>query len=136
MPTARTLAIATDGPRCIKGFDLKRTLVGPSGFVMGEGEGEIAGLDDTANPHVKAVKGVYMPVEGNAKTSRTSDACVGCHDQRNNGHNVPLCQTCHMSVTNKLADPSMGGGHSEAMAKALPENLRVPQKFAHAEARL
>lgn len=67
-----------------------------------------------------------LPMESNPKQTKTSDACMGCHDQRNNPHGVPLCQTgneytmsdskvnclsCHMPVSSGIADHSMGGGH-------------------------
>lgn len=62
--------------------------------------------------------------------SKTSAACLGCHDQRPNANNVPLCatgpevdkaggsttcQTCHMPTVDGLADHSMMGGHSPEM---------------------
>lgn len=71
-----------------------------------------------------------IPMESNPRQQKTSDACMGCHDQRNNPHGVPLCQTgneysishskvnclsCHMPINNGLADHSMGGGHSQAI---------------------
>ncbi len=108
------------------------TLGGPMGFIDEEDEDAIVGLDETENPHVAPTKGLYMPLDGRPRLFRTSDACLGCHDQRNNFHGVPLCQTgneyasgdskvqcqtCHMSVTNGVADHSMGGGHSLAMLK-------------------
>jgi nitrate/TMAO reductase-like tetraheme cytochrome c subunit len=69
------------------------------------------------------------PMEGNTRLLRTSDACLGCHDQRNNFHGVPLCMTgaefrqaetfncqqCHMPVVNGIADHSMAGGHVQSM---------------------
>ncbi len=108
------------------------TLGGPMGFIEEEAEDAIAGLDETENPHLAPTKGAYMPLDGRPRLFRTSDACLGCHDQRNNFHGVPLCQTgneytmgesrvpcqtCHMSVTNGVADHSMGGGHSMAMLR-------------------
>ena len=71
-----------------------------------------------------------IPMESNPKQLKTSDACMGCHDQRNNPHGVPLCQTgneysishsqvnclsCHMPINEGLADHSMGGGHDKAI---------------------
>ncbi|MET0106506.1 MAG: cytochrome c family protein, partial [Sedimenticola sp.] len=73
-----------------------------------------------------------LPMESNPVQLKTSDACMGCHDQRNNPHGVPLCQTgneysmshsqvnclsCHMPVNNGIADHSMGGGHDNAMLR-------------------
>ena len=66
----------------------------------------------------------------NSDVFRTSAACMGCHDQRNNSNKVPLCQTggeiassegssnclnCHMPVVNGKADHSWSGGHSAKM---------------------
>ena len=71
-----------------------------------------------------------IPMESNPTLMRTSDACMGCHDQRNNPHGVPLCQTgneytmsdskvnclsCHMPINDGMADHSMGGGHNAAI---------------------
>ncbi len=88
------------------------------------------------NPHLgKAVtmdgKDIpSLPMESNPQQVRTSDACMGCHDRRNNSHGAPLCATgdeyaksqtqvdclsCHMPVSNGLADHSIGGGHSKPM---------------------
>ncbi|MEA3274111.1 MAG: cytochrome c family protein, partial [Pseudomonadota bacterium] len=73
-----------------------------------------------------------LPMEGNPTQQKTSDACMGCHDQRNNPHGVPLCQTgneysmsqtavnclsCHMPIADGAADHSMGGGHDQAILK-------------------
>ena len=73
-----------------------------------------------------------IPMESNPTLLRTSDACMGCHDQRNNPHGVPLCQTgneytmsdskvnclsCHMPINDGLADHSMGGGHNEGILR-------------------
>ena len=71
-------------------------------------------------------------MEGNPTQMKTNDACMGCHDQRNNPHGVPLCQTgneytmaktdvnclaCHMPIADGFADHGMGGGHDKAMLK-------------------
>lgn len=71
-----------------------------------------------------------LPMESNPQQQRTSDACMGCHDRRNNSHGVPLCATgneyiasksqvdclsCHMPTANGIADHSMGGGHNMGM---------------------
>lgn len=96
--------------------------------VFGGGTGD----ESKPNPHLG--KPVTMdgkeipsiPMESNPRLFKTSDACMGCHDQRNNPHGVPLCQTgneysmsntqvnclsCHMPMNDGLADHSMGGGH-------------------------
>ena len=71
-----------------------------------------------------------LPMESNPSQLRTSDACMGCHDKRNNAHGVPLCATgdeyiasnaqvdclsCHMPMGKGFADHSMGGGHDMGM---------------------
>lgn len=71
-----------------------------------------------------------LPMESNPRLMRTSDACMGCHDKRNNAHGAPLCATgdeyiaskaqvdclsCHMPVANGRADHSLGGGHDLGM---------------------
>jgi len=73
-----------------------------------------------------------LPMQSNPRLMKTSDACMGCHDQRNNPAGVPLCQTgneymqsasqvnclsCHMPIAGGLADHSMGGGHDHAMLR-------------------
>ncbi|MDM8546585.1 cytochrome c family protein [Candidatus Venteria ishoeyi] len=67
-----------------------------------------------------------LPMESNPLQVKTSDACMGCHDKRNNPHGVALCQTgkefdtsqakvsclsCHMPINGQVADHSMSGGH-------------------------
>ncbi|MCG7917312.1 MAG: cytochrome c family protein [Candidatus Thiodiazotropha taylori] len=92
--------------------------------------------DSKPNPHlgegvtVDGVEIPSIPMESNPKLMKTSDACMGCHDQRNNPHGVPLCQTgneysishsqvnclsCHMPINDGLADHSMGGGHDSGI---------------------
>jgi hypothetical protein len=71
-----------------------------------------------------------LPMVSNPRQTRTSDACMGCHDKRNNAHGTPLCATgdeyiqsksqvdclsCHMPVANGKADHTMGGGHNLGM---------------------
>jgi len=100
-------------------------------FGFGGGSGE-----QKPNPHLgKPVtidgKNIpALPMESNPKQLRTSDACMGCHDQRNNSHGVPLCATgneyvssnaqvdclsCHMPMSNGVASHEMGGGHDDGM---------------------
>ncbi|MCP3850728.1 MAG: cytochrome c family protein [Gammaproteobacteria bacterium] len=104
-----------------------------AGDEFGFGGGE---EDQKPNPHLG--KPVTMdgkdipalPMESNPKQVRTSDACMGCHDRRNNSHGTPLCATgdeykqsnaqvdclsCHMPVSNGIADHTIGGGHSKPM---------------------
>lgn len=96
------------------------------------------GGDDEKKPNPHLGEAVTMdgkeipsiPMESNPKQMRTSDACMGCHDKRNNPHGVPLCATgdeyaeskaqvdclsCHMPTTNGLADHTLGGGHDMGM---------------------
>ncbi len=92
--------------------------------------------DKKPNPHmgeaveVDGKKIQSLPMESNPSQLRTSDACMGCHDKRNNAHGVPLCATgdeyiaskaqvdclsCHMPMGKGFADHSMGGGHDMGM---------------------
>ena len=115
-------------------YDLGDTLSGPTGVIAEDGDDidTIAGVDEVGNPHLEAVKGVFLPLEGKSRVFRTADACMGCHDQRPNGNGVPLCatgdevkasgsnancQSCHMGNNNGVADHSMGGGHNLGMLK-------------------
>ncbi|MCU0767147.1 MAG: cytochrome c family protein [Gammaproteobacteria bacterium] len=76
-----------------------------------------------------------LPMEGNPKLMKSMDACMGCHDQRNNAQGAPLCQTgseydfsqskvsclsCHMPINNGVADHTMGGGHDKGMLQRGP----------------
>ena len=71
-----------------------------------------------------------LRVANNPGLFRTSDACMGCHDQRPNSNKVPLCatgdevmaaggsttcQTCHMPSIDGETNHSMAGGHSPNM---------------------
>lgn len=62
----------------------------------------------------------------------TSKICLGCHEQLNNPHGVPICtigallsvegtqptcQSCHMPEVNGRPSHAMGGGHDPAMLK-------------------
>ncbi len=97
-----------------------------------------AGDEQKPNPHLGEAVTMdgkeipSLPMESNPKQMRTSDACMGCHDKRNNPHGVPLCATgdeyiesksqvdclsCHMPAYNGLADHSMGGGHDMGMLR-------------------
>ncbi|MBF0251197.1 MAG: cytochrome c family protein [Alphaproteobacteria bacterium] len=105
------------------------TLQGPGLPAAAAGKDAIEGLDGISNPHLEPVKGTYLPLDAKAVQFRTNDACMGCHDKRNNGHGVPLCstgdevtskvqcQSCHMSVTNGKSDHTMGGGHNMGMLR-------------------
>ncbi|WP_242469623.1 cytochrome c family protein [Rhabdochromatium marinum] len=132
----------------LKAYDISDKLQGPSG--MNNALAELASSSDDLfggagvgtsdsqkpNPHLgepvdyEGHEIPALPMDGNPKLMKSSDACMGCHDQRNNPHGVPLCQTgneyalsdsqvnciaCHMPIAEGLADHSMGGGHSPAM---------------------
>ena len=131
----------------LKAYDAADTLQAPHGFNR---EAEkltsandmfgAAAADDgqKPNPHlgepvtVEGKEIPALPMESNPRQMKTSDACMGCHDQRNNPHGVPLCQTgseysisksevnclaCHMPISGGIADHGMGGGHDHAMLK-------------------
>lgn len=91
------------------------------------------GKDNQGKTYLSAEdsKDIDFPMEKNSMF-QTSDACMGCHDRRNNSHGVPLCatgdeivssksnvtcQSCHMPVNDGVMDHSMGGGHSLAMLR-------------------
>ena len=109
----------------VKAYTFSDMLHGPSGRSLGPmaattpgGEGEQGGF------HPYSMK-------GGTAILRTSAACLGCHDQRNNSKGVPLCQTgsefkdagayncqqCHMPLNNGFADHSMAGGHVKSMVE-------------------
>lgn len=105
------------------------TLQGSSGRLLGQ-------------THPANQGGHPVPVEGNPGLMRSNGACMGCHDTRNNGHGVPLCQTgdeissaggapvsclsCHMPVVDGRADHSMMGGHSpRTVARGLRMELAL-----------
>ena len=102
-----------------------------SGDIFGGGDSEAKPNPHLGEPVTMDGKEIpAIPMESNPTQLKTSDACMGCHDQRNNPHGVPLCQTgneysmshsqvnclaCHMPVSGGIADHSMGGGHDLAM---------------------
>ncbi|MCB2103007.1 MAG: cytochrome c family protein [Rhodobacterales bacterium] len=120
-------------------YEVADTCQGPSGFMDGT-RPDSSEDEDRHNPHVRKMPYVSdpnattaaLPLESNPMLLKTSEACLGCHDQRNNPNGVPLCQTgseyahgktfvtcqsCHMPVNNGFADHSMGGGHDLGMLK-------------------
>ena len=129
----------------LKSYEVSQVIQGPSG--LNRGLQELTAADDMfgaveedskPNPHLGQAVQLEgeeipaLPMVGNPTQLKTSDACMGCHDQRNNPHGVPLCQTgneysishsqvnclsCHMPVNDGLADHSMGGGHDPAILK-------------------
>jgi len=99
-------------------------------------QGGGADEDKKPNPHLGKPVTIdgkdipSLPMESNPQQARTSDACMGCHDKRNNSHGTPLCATgdeyaqskaqvdclsCHMPVSNGIVDHSIGGGHDKGM---------------------
>jgi Cytochrome c554 and c-prime len=130
----------------LKAYDVSDKIQGPgrhsnnqlatlksAGDEFGFGGGD---EEQKPNPHMgKAVtmdgKEIpSLPMESNPQQLRTSDACMGCHDKRNNSHGAPLCATgdeyaqsksqtdclsCHMPVNNGKTDHSIGGGHNLGM---------------------
>ena len=133
----------------IKAYELSDTIQGPSGMNRGL-QTLAAGADDLfggavaeggeqkPNPHLgepvefQGQQIPALPMDGNPRLMKTNDACMGCHDQRNNPKGVPLCLTgteytmsksdvnclsCHMPIADGIADHTMGGGHDKGMLK-------------------
>lgn len=135
----------------LKAYEVSDKLQAPAGIHDGVSQLASAGGDDLfggaglssassqrPNPHL-GEEIIFdgqiipsLPMEANPRLVKSSDACMGCHDQRDNPHGVPLCQTgneyrasessvnclsCHMPIANGIADHSMGGGHDPAMVK-------------------
>lgn len=131
----------------IDAYEMGSVLQGPSGklFTQTPSPTMPAGVDiatPTYHPY---------PMESNATLLRTADSCLGCHEQRNNMHGVPLCATgeefkasqhfncqqCHMPINKGYADHTMGGGHSQAMLeRALMLTLTVQPQQDTLEARV
>ncbi len=143
----------------IKAYELSDKIQAPTGLNQGlqklaKGDDPFGGAgasgEQKPNPHFgepvefegKKIPG--LPMEGNPKLMRTNDACMGCHDKRNNPHGVALCGTgdeyvqsrtqvncisCHMPVAGGLADHSIGGGHDQPMLeRAVLFDLSVEPK--------
>ncbi|CRI63534.1 Pentaheme cytochrome c [Thiocapsa sp. KS1] len=134
----------------LKAYEVSDKLQGPAAFPRGVQQLAAAGddlfggaVDEAAgsqkpNPHLGEpveMDGIEIPaltMEASPFLMKSSDACMGCHDQRNNAQDVPLCatgnefiasgskvacQSCHMPVSNGLVDHAMGGGHDHGMLK-------------------
>ena len=129
----------------LKAYDVSDKLQAPAGFNHGLKKlaaggdmfgGAVGNEGQKPNPHLgesvefQGKKIPALPMESNPTQMKTNAACMGCHDQRNNPHGVPLCQTgseytmantdvnclaCHMPISDGVADHSMGGGHDSAM---------------------
>ncbi len=128
----------------IDAYETAEVCQGPSGFPASFSEHakraneQREGEEEKENPHrVRPFVSVddeemIFPIESNPDILKTSAACLGCHDKRNNAHGVPLCatgdeyvagrthvscQSCHMPMSGGFADHSMGGGHDQAMLR-------------------
>lgn len=132
----------------IQAYEVAEVCQGPSGFIRGYESNAQDVEDDGTNPHIQKpyvsaedVEEMELPLESNPGLLKTSEACLGCHDKRNNPHGVPLCatgdeythgkthvscQSCHMPVSGGFANHSMGGGHDKAtLRRALFVNLET-----------
>ena len=126
---------ASDAIQAPHGFNRGAEQLAAAGDMFGGAGG---GDSSKPNPHLGEPVEVdgkqipALPMESNPIQMKTSNACMGCHDQRNNAHGVPLCQTgseysmsksdvnclaCHMPIAGGVADHGMGGGHDNAMLK-------------------
>ena len=134
----------------LKAYELSDKIQAPSGVNRGLQKlrasaddmfgGAVASADDSQKPNPHLGEPVELdgkqipalPMEGNPTLMKTNDACMGCHDQRNNPQGVPLCLTgseytmsntdvnclsCHMPISDGIADHSMGGGHNMGILK-------------------
>mgnify|MGYP001812558131 CR=1 FL=1 len=130
----------------LKAYEISDKIQAPTGINRGVADlvaandpfGGAPEEDQKPNPHLgepvdfQGQEIPALPMEGNPRQMKTSDACMGCHDQRNNPQGVPLCQTgneylasaakvnclsCHMPVSEGVTDHGMGGGHDLAMLK-------------------
>jgi hypothetical protein len=102
-------------------------LQGPNGAYHGTEPAVSPGAGNT-----EPVSNAFSHGEANQGVFKSSNACLGCHDQRNNTHGIPVCmtgpevtnsgntitcQSCHMPVNNGFADHTMGGGHVKSMVE-------------------
>jgi len=134
----------------LKSYEVSDKIQAPAGFNQGLTKlkaggddlfgGAVAGAEEDKKPNPHLGEAVEfqgkqipaLPMEGNPTQMKTNNACMGCHDQRNNPHGVPLCQTgneysmantnvnclsCHMPISDGFADHTMGGGHDHAILK-------------------
>lgn len=101
-----------------------------------------------------------FPHRANPALFKSSDACLGCHEQLNNAHGVaictigkeltaegpvPTCQSCHMPVVNGHTNHALMGGHDPAMLrrgviltvtaskedKGITSTIQIQNKLAH-----
>jgi len=128
----------------LQAYETAEKCQGPSGFISsltadGSTPETANDSDKKENPHIQKpyvsneeVEEMMLPLDANPNLLKTSDACLGCHDTRNNSHGVPLCatgdeyvagktfvtcQSCHMPIANGFANHSMGGGHDISVLK-------------------
>ncbi|WP_190599999.1 cytochrome c family protein [Candidatus Vesicomyidisocius sp. SY067_SCS001] len=101
---------------------------------------QIQGPNGTNKKHKRFGEG---GVANNPGLFKTSKACLGCHNQRNNSKKVPLCQTggeiisaggsttcqsCHMPVIEGISNHTMIGGHSvEMVSKGLVMTINAKE---------
>ncbi len=132
----------------IQAYTLSDQLQGPNGFLHEQGavadqlraafeeSGDLnphLGRDNAGKPYMDAEESreLDLPMQRSSML-KGSQACLGCHDKRNNPNRVALCQTgdeykegksretcqsCHMPVVNGRVSHAMGGGHDGAMLK-------------------
>lgn len=96
--------------------------------------GAYAGREPALTPDGVSGEKSVNPFQHRASGSlfKSSDICLGCHDQHDNPQGVPVCatgpemrasgnsvtcQSCHMPVMDGFANHAMGGGHNLAMLK-------------------
>lgn len=127
----------------VKAYEFADELQGTSGRNLGpDGDRSVVAIPpdlrriDSTGKTAQAGQGPqggYHPyeMEGNTLMMRTTQVCMGCHDQRQNFNKVALCATgpefettdnfncqqCHMPVNKGFADHSMMGGHVRAMVE-------------------
>lgn len=91
-----------------------------------------------------------LQVANNPGLFRTSDACMGCHDQRPNSNKVPLCatgdevisaggsttcQSCHMPSIDGETNHAMMGGHDPSVvAKGLVMTMSADKTGSNIQA--
>jgi hypothetical protein len=96
--------------------------------------GAPSGQTPVASPgsgHTDPVTNPFLH-RANPSLFKSSDICLGCHEQFSNPNGVaictigdklvgekpaPTCQSCHMPIVDGVADHSMLGGHSAGMVK-------------------
>lgn len=138
----------------IRAYEVSEQIQGPLGFSVVATAEE----DDKGNPHLgqpilfhgKAIPS--LPLKANARQLKTADACLGCHQGRDNDHGISLCstgeeviasqprvecQSCHMVPLDGVVDHGMGVGQERARLKqALLFELDLKPRGAIQVARL